>query len=151
MKIKAPYFFTEENVVLHDFHDKVERDGYVPNDKKIEIFLASGLVTQNMSRGGSEYEIQGGESDFEPDSPEFLEELTKDAENYNERPLEQYMDKITAEEVLSDAELTIETEKRTKKNKKKEVSFEDSIVSAITKGFDRIEKKPNKAESEPKD
>lgn len=151
MRIVAPYFVTEEAVHTYDTHDKVEREGYVSNEKKIDTFIQTGLVLQNMSiTGGPEYEIQGGESDFEPDSPEYLEELTKDAENYNEKPLEQYMDKITAEEILSDADKTIETEKRTKKNKKKEVSFEDSIVSAITKGFDRIDKQPNKAESEPK-
>lgn len=151
MRIIAPYFVTEEAVHTYDKHDKVEREGYIPNEKKIDIFLQSGMVTQNMHNGGDEYEIQGTESDFEPDSAEYLQELTTDAENYNEQPLEQFMDKITAEEILSDADKSIEIEKRTSKKKKKDVSFEDSIVSAITKGFDRIEKKPNKAESEPKD
>ena len=30
MKITAPYFVTEEAVHVHDTHDKVEREGYVP-------------------------------------------------------------------------------------------------------------------------
>lgn len=151
MKIVAPYFVTEEAVHGYNPHDKVEREGYVPNDKKVQTFIETGLLMQNMRLGGEEYEIQGEESDFEADSLEFRDELTRDAENFNQQPLNQFMDKITAEEILSDADKTIEIKKRTSKNKKKDVSFEDSVVSAITKGFDRIEKKSNKAEGEPKE
>ena len=85
MKITAPYFVTEESVHVYDTHDMVEREGYVPADKKIDTFIQTGMLLQNMQIGGPDYEIQGEESDFEADSLEFRDELTKDAENFDQQ------------------------------------------------------------------
>lgn len=148
MKITAPYFVTEEAVHTYDIHDTVEREGYVPNDKKIDTFIETGMLMSNMRLGGEEYEIQGEESEFEADSPEFRDELTADAENFSERPLEQYMDKITANEILHDADLKQEYAEKAPK-KKKEPKIEDSVVKAITDGFNKIEKMKIQGKDEP--
>lgn len=149
--IRCPTFISDEVVGIYSKIDSVERSGYVPNDKKVEAFLSNGSVSGLSSAG--EYEIEEEESDFEADSHEYLEELEKDATKFIEEnePLSQFMDKITAVEILSEADKKIESEKRTRASKKQaSASKEDSIVKAITEGFDRLEKK-TKTESEPKD
>lgn len=151
VSIVSPTFVEDEKVNVYSKIDRVERGGFVPNDKKIEQFIQSGVVGFDR-HGSGEYEIQESESDFEEDSPEFLEELTKQAEDFDEPPLAQHMDKLTAEEILSDSEKIIESRKEEAKKPKKNASdFEDSVVKAITKGFDVLKTEKNKAESEPKD
>lgn len=150
VSIISPTFVEDEKVNVYSKIDRVERAGFVPNDKKIEQFIQSGVVGFDR-HGGGEYEIQESESDFEEDSPEFLEELTKQAEDFDNPPLAQHMDKLTAEEILSDAEKTMESRKREPKKSKNGDTFEDSVVKAITKGFDVLKTEKNKAESEPKD
>lgn len=150
VSIISPTFVEDEKVNVYSKIDRVERAGFVPNDKKIEQFIQSGVVGFDR-HGGGEYEIQESESDFEEDSPEFLEELTKQAEDFDELPLAQHMDKLTAEEILSDTEKTMESQKREPKKSKNGDTFEDSVVKAITKGFDVLKTEKNKAESEPKD
>lgn len=149
--IRCPTFISDEVVGTYSKIDSVERSGYVPNDKKVEAFMQTGSIS-SLSSGG-EYEIEEEESEFESDSPEYLEELEKDATKFMEEnePLSQFMDKITAVEILSEADKKIESEKRTRASKKQaSASKEDSIIKAITEGFDRVEKK-HKTESEPKD
>lgn len=149
--IRCPTFISDEVVATYSKIDSVERSGYVPNDKKVESFMQTGSIS-SLSSGG-EYEIDEEESDFEADSPEYLEELEKDATKFieNNEPLSQFMDKITAVEILNDADKKIESEKRTRASKKQaSASKEDSIIKAITEGFNRVEKK-NKTESEQKD
>lgn len=129
--------------------DTVERGGYIPNDKKIESFINSGLVLTEMRRGAGEYDIAESESDFEEDSPEYLEELTRQAEDYKEKPLAQFMDKITAVECLATAENQIHQSERNKaKPKRAEKSEGDRIVEAIKDLKETV--KTGKAEAEPK-
>lgn len=149
--IRCPTFISDEVVGTYSKIDSVERSGYVPNDKKVEAFMQTGSISA-LGNGG-EYEIEEAESEFEADSPEYLEELEKDATDFIEKnePLSQFMDKITAVEVLNEADKKIESDKRTRASKKQaSASKEDSIIKAITEGFDRVEKK-HKTESEPKD
>lgn len=140
MKIVAPYFVTDESVHEYDTHDKVEREGYVPNDKKIDSFINTGMLMQNMRIGGEDYEIQGGESDFEADSIEFRNELTQDAENFAEQPLSQFLDKITAEEILADSENALKEREKTSKEKKlsRKKSDAEKIISSLDKGFGKL-------------
>lgn len=137
--------------VGHDTHDKVERDGYRPNSEKIADFISTGNIL-NLSRASdADAELPSAESDFEPDSEEFREELTRDAENFDEVPLLQHFDKIDACEILDEADKKVENNERARaKNKKASVSKEDEIISAIKEGFERVEK-THKAESEPKE
>ena len=108
VSILAPYRSGEVDVIKEcdlSALDRVERGGYVPNEVRIQKFIDSGLVLFGQSaQGTGEYEIPGGESDYEADSDEYRDELEDEAENYNEAPLMQYIDKITAEEVLDNAE-----------------------------------------------
>lgn len=150
--IKCPTFVSDEVVGTYSKIDSVERFGYVPNDKKVESFMATGNIS-SLSSNSAGYEIEESESDFDADSPEYLEELEKDATDFIEKnePLSQFMDKITAVEVLNEADKKIESAKRTRASKKQaSESKEDSIIKAITEGFNRVEKK-TKTESEPKD
>ena len=139
----------KEVVTVYDTHDMVERDGYVPNDKKIDTFIQTGMVLSSMHMGGDEYELQGAESDFEADTPEFREELTKDAESYDNPPLEQYMDKITAEETLATAELALKGRENQKKGGKRVSSETDTkeIVKAIKDGFSSLKTSADSADS----
>lgn len=125
--------------VGHDTHDKVERDGYRPNSEKIADFISTGNIL-NLSRASdADAELPAEESDFEPDSEEFREELTKDAENFDEVPLLQHFDKIDACEILDEVDKKVEErEKLSKKPKVSRKSDKEEIVEAIKEGFDKL-------------
>lgn len=122
-----------------DTHDKVERSGYRPNCEKVEEFLKTGNML-NLSRASdSEAELPAEESDFEPDSEEYREELTRDAEEFDEVPLLQHFDKIDACEILDEADKQVEErEKLSKKPKVSRKTEKDEIVEAIKEGFDKL-------------
>lgn len=122
-----------------DKHDRVERDGYRPNSDKIADFIATGNIL-NLSRASdAEAELPAEESDFEPDSEEYREELTRDAEEFDEVPLLQHFDKIDACEILDEADKKVEErEKLRKKTKVSRKTEKDEIVEAIKEGFDKL-------------
>lgn len=151
MKIVAPYSSCEVEVIKEcglSSVDSVERAGYVSPDKKIETFLESGQLLQNMRAGGDSYEIEGTETELEPDSSEYIDELTKDAENYDEEVMPQHFDKMDAMEILDSADKKAEIASKKRKGDKTPKSekdaftarldgLEDKIVGAIDKGFNK--------------
>lgn len=153
MRIVAPYF-EKEKPKEYSSIDRVERGGYIPNDKKIETFIESGLSLVQMHRGTGEYEINEEESDFDEDSPEFLDELQKQAEEFTLPPLMQFVDKISAEEVLDSADKALreaEIELSEKKHKRSEKDATKSLVEALERNSNALERHVNaKAEDEPK-
>lgn len=154
MNIVAPYS-SDELDKKHEYSkvDHVERGGYIPNDKKIEEFISSGLALVQMRRGAGEYEIPEEESDFEEDSPEYLEELERQAEEYKEPPLMQHIDKMTAEEVLESADKALkqaELDEVEKKHQPKSKDANTRLVEALERNSKALERVTNKAESEPK-
>lgn len=107
MSIVPPYVTKDEKVrldIVKDATDVVERSGYVSPDKKIQSFIESGSLLQNIRTSGEEYDVQGGETDNEADSQEYVEELTKDAENYDGEVLPQFISTIEAVEKLDNIE-----------------------------------------------
>lgn len=145
MNIVAPYKQTLlDSKVTYSHIDNVERAGYVSNEQKITAFINQGLVLTEFRANSSEFDIPEQESEFESDSQEFLDELTRQAEEFDEKPLLQHLDKITAEETLKDAELSLnfaqkEAEKQSKRSKKQ--SDTDKIVASIEKGFESVKEK----------
>lgn len=132
MNIIAPYVNYElDEANVYESIDKVEREGYIPNDKKIDSFVERGLVLTEMRDGVGEYELPSSESEFDEDSDEYLAELTKDAENYEEKPLLQHIDKLTAEEVLADAEKELSARKSRKKKTNDETSERKAFLSDL--------------------
>lgn len=131
-----------------DTHDRVERDGYRPNSEKVADFIATGNMA-NLSRvSDSDAELPAEESDFEADSEEFREELTKDAENFDEVPLLQHFDKIDACEILDEAEKTVEErEKLSKKPKVSRKTDKEEIVEAIKEGFGSLKNNPERTDA----
>lgn len=154
MRIIAPYCSSEIEVIkecgLAEV-DSVERFGFVPNEEKISTFIESGMVLMNQRQGVGEYEIQGGESDFEPDSVEYRDELTREAEEFDQQPLLQSIDKIEAEEILDNAEKRIVAKKRARekrvRDKSNEIEISDSSITRLANSINR--KIEIKAESEP--
>ena len=121
--------------------DKVERSGYVPNDKKIDTFISSGLMLMDFHANNSEYDLPESESEYESDSKEYLEELTSDAEKFDSPPLAQFVDKISANEILDDGEkLLKESEKvaSSKKLARKKKTESEEIIDAIKDGFKSV-------------
>lgn len=126
--------------------DEVERSGFVSPDKKIQEYIRSGMVLQSIRTGGEEFDVQGGETDAEPNSPEFYDELTADAENYDGSPMPQFIDKISALETVDNAEKTFtaneaernsETSKRKSEADKQKKYIDEmttSLASKINKG-----------------
>lgn len=98
MQILAPYRASLKAKELHCEHlsqeDKVERTGYIPAEKKIQSYIESGLLLQNYRGNSQEYDYEGGETELDPDSPEYLEELTTDADKDSLSPLPQYNDRM---------------------------------------------------------
>lgn len=128
--------------------DKVERSGYRPNCEKIADFLATGNI-QNLSRASdTDAELPSEESEFEPDSEEYREELTKDAEEFDAPPLLQHFDKIDACEILNEADKAIEErEKLSKKPKVSRKTDKEEIVEAIKEGFGSLKNNPERADA----
>lgn len=120
--------------------DNVERAGYVANYEKIDTFINTGMLLMDYHANSSEYDIPESESDFEQDTPEYLEELTKQAEDFDSPPLMQHFDKITAEEVLDNADKVMKMSEKvdSKKTKKSEKSDAMAIKEAIKEGFSEI-------------
>lgn len=143
MKIYAPYASCEVEVVKecgHSTIDKVERGGYRPNSEKIDDFISTGNIVSLSRSQDSEAELPSEESEFEPDSEEYRDELTKDAENFDEEPLPQFMDKLTAEEILDNSDKLLKEREKLASEKKlarkdKKKSDADKIVEAIERGF----------------
>lgn len=142
MNIVPPYVSCEIEVMKEcnlDKHDKVERDGYRPPSEKVDDFIKTGNILALSRYTDGDAELPSEESEFEPDSEEYREELTKDAEEFDEAPLAQYVDKISAQEILDEADKKIEaSEKLSKKRKKVSQSPEAKIVDAIQKGFNQL-------------
>lgn len=123
--------------------DVVERSGYVSPEKKIEAYVQSGSILQNIRTNGEEFDVQGGETENEPDSDEYVDELTQDAENCTDEPLPQFIDKITAVEKLESVEKTLtsnESERKASSKKRKSEQeekekfisdFSNSLAKAI--------------------
>lgn len=154
MRIIAPYCSSEIGVIKEcglSQVDSVERSGFVPNEEKISTFIESGMILMNQRQGIGEYEIQGGESDFDPDSVEYRDELTREAEEFDQQPLLQSIDKIEAEEILDNAEKQIVAKKRARekrvRDKSNEIEISDSSITRLANSINR--KIEIKAESEP--
>lgn len=154
----VPPTVREREKVLPSNIDRVERGGYVPNDKKIESFIESGTVLMNQRRGQGEYEIGESESDFEEDSPEYLEELEKEAIDYMEKnpPLNQFLDKVSANEILdeadkkmSDSDKASKRETKTRKEAKAESdAFSDNLAKKIAEAVTTKQKTSEKTETQ---
>lgn len=148
MNIIAPYRSDESDKKhIYSRFDKVEREGFVSNEQKIEAFINQGMVLTEYHGTSAEYDIGEEESDFESDSPEFIDELTNQALEDSRPPLIQHLDKITALESLENAEKTIEESESRRKNKKTDVSDSEKVVNAIKEGFKAVSKEKNKTET----
>lgn len=130
MDIFAPYRH-EESDIKRKTYDNVERSGYIPNEKKIESFISSGLVLTEMRRGAGQYEIEESQSDYDSDTPEYLDELTKQAEAFDEKPLSQHLDKITCEEILDEADKALQSAMKSSKRNKKASDDKEATAKAI--------------------
>lgn len=133
MTIHAIYASESDDVVfehIEDTHDNVERSGYVSPDKKIRSFIESGQLLQNYRASGDDYELQGEETELEPDSEEYRDELTKDAEKFDEDIMPQHLDKLSASEILDNADKEI---KRASVKPKKQKETSDKILEALDK------------------
>lgn len=138
MNIVPPYVSNELDIHYEPASsalDKVERSGFVPPEKKIESFVNSGTLLQNYRAGGDSFELEGGESEFEEDSPEYREELTNDAENFDSPVLPQYMDVLSASEKMADLMNKADSEnfERTEKIKKQNAKKieDDGVLSKL--------------------
>lgn len=148
--IVNPYATAEVDIIKEcglDNHDSVERAGYVSPDKKIEAFLETGQLLQNYRAGGEDYEIQGEETDLEADSPEYVEELTKEAENFDNEVMPQFMDKLTANEILADADKSLENASKARKSVKTQPSANEAserLIEALNKVSDGLQRQEEK-------
>lgn len=148
MTIVNPYRTCDVDIIKECGHsriDNVERAGYVSPDKKIQTFIESGQLLQNYRTGGDEYELQGEETELDPDSPDYAEELTSDAEKLGE-PLPQFLDKISAMETLDNAEKSLEKADKASNNDKslKDAEKANSRLSDAIEGvlneYDKLSK-----------
>lgn len=151
VSIIAPYRSGEVEIIKEcdlSALDRVERGGYVPNEVRIQKFIDSGMVLFGANgQGAGEYEILGSESDFEADSEEYRDELEAEAENYKEAPLMQYMDKITAEEVLDNAEKALRASEEAKKDTKHDRATEQANETASRAVKEVLESEKKEEES----
>lgn len=143
ISIIPPYVSDSDEIrldIITDEIDVVERSGYISPDKKIQEFINSGTILQNYRTGGEEYDMQGSETENEPDSVEYVEELTQDAENYTEEPLPQFVDVLSAVEKVDNiekqfrqSELATESEKKERtKAKKERTEFIEELSTSIS-------------------
>lgn len=139
---------------FHDVTDLVERSGYISPDKKIQSFIDSGMILQGIRTAGEEYDVQGGETEAEADSPEYRDELTEDAENYQGECMPQFIDKISANEYVdttlknSEAKSLAEDSEvqERKKAKAERKEFIDELSTSITNHSKSSEKDDTKNE-----
>ncbi|MCM1320728.1 MAG: hypothetical protein NC041_04205 [Bacteroides sp.] len=118
-----------------DQTDEVERSDYVSPDKKIESFIHSGVLLQNMNASGGSYELDGSETEADPDSPAYREELERDAESLKGSPLPQHFDKIDALEVVESIEKQAEVKEnnaRVNETRAQEFSTSSSADSVVS-------------------
>lgn len=155
MKILAPYRSTEKTAPELHFEklsqdDNVERAGYVPAEKKIQSYMESGLLLQNYRGSSQEYDYEGVETDTDPDSPEYVEELGEDSEKDGLTPLPQFNDRMQLLEQATELQTRLETsteerkrETQTRKSSSvKEKAFIETLSSSVAKGVaDAIETK----------
>lgn len=131
--------------------DNVERGGYVSPDKKIETYIQTGMLLQNMHPSGDSYELQGTETDLEADSEEYRDELTADAESFDEQPLPQFVDKLSASEILSEADRALENASKAKGDDKSSKNADDAskrvseAIESVLKAYDKLSKDASKA------
>lgn len=118
--------------------DDVERAGYISAEQKIQSFMDSGTLLQNYRGNSQEFDYDGGETDADPDSPEYLEELTADSEKDDLAPLPQFNDRIELLEQAASLQKRFneaETAKRDKTRnaeKAEEKDFLHGLQSAVT-------------------
>lgn len=154
MNIVAPYR-TAEIEIMKECNlsriDKVERSGYIRPEDRIETFIQTGMMLQEFHGNPSEFDLQGTETENEPDSREYVEELEEDAEKFEASPLLQHFDKIDACEILQNGEnelknAQIESKRDKTRKDEKDVSkafldgLEEKIISGITKANTTISK-----------
>lgn len=131
--------------------DNVERGGYVSPEKKIETYISTGMLLQNMHPSGDNYEIQGTETDLEADSEEYREELTSDAESFDEQPLPQFVDKLSASEILSEADRALENASKAQVDDKSSQKANEAservseAIESVLKAYDKLSKDASKA------
>lgn len=145
MNIVAPYRSSEVEVIREcnlSRTDKVERSGYIRPEDRIKTFIETGVMLQSSRGADSEYDIPGNETDAEPDSVEYVEELERDAENFKEAPLAQFIDKMEACEVLAQADLALseasnssKRDKTRKDEKDASKEFLDGLETKIVEGI----------------
>lgn len=156
MKLVPPYVTRDVVITLEKKGsqiDEVERAGYVSPDKKIQSFIESGQLLQDYRGNSEEFDIEGSESDFESDSPEYADELTHDAENYSGEIMPQFIDKITANEIVAEygnkQEMNDVERFKAESYKKAKQSEDDSLLAKLS---DSVAKEILKktADAEPK-
>lgn len=125
--------------------DLVERGGYVSPDVRIKQFMDNGNVLP--SSGGSGYEIPGVETDLDPSSDEYVDELHSDAENFKEEVMPQFIDKISAVEVVKRVENDLEM---SSKAGKKQPTDNEKLISSIKHLEESILSKDNITKPEDK-
>lgn len=151
ISIVPPYVTDRKEIRLEcnlDDTDVVERSGYVSPDKKIQSFIESGTLLQGIRTSGEEYDVQGGETDAESDSPEYVEELTQDAENYDGECMPQFIDKLSANDYVdnklkeSEAHSLAEDSdvQERKKAKQERKEFIDELSTSIAEKTKSTEK-----------
>lgn len=114
--------------IVHDRTDNVERSEYISPDKKIESFIQSGLLLQNMNSGSGSYELDGSETDADPDSPEYRDELERDAEKLKGSALPQFFDKVDALETIERIEKSVQIDDNVRANPTRAQNHADKKV-----------------------
>lgn len=122
--------YRHDNVTenITDYFDQVERAGYISPDKKIEAFLSTGSVPSTS--GGSDYELDQEEVDLDPSSDEYVEVLHKEAEEFTAPIMPQFVDKLSAVEILDQADKVLDAQKKAPKPEKKSDNSE-KVLSTL--------------------
>lgn len=152
----VPPYVTDDISIRHecglDDTDVVERSGYVSPDRKIKTYIDSGILLQAIRTSGDEYDVQGGETEAEADSPEYRDELTEDAEKYDGEVMPQFIDKLSANEYVDNRykesearsladDRDVQERKKAKQDRKE---FIDELSTSIAKSSKNTEEKDNK-------
>lgn len=153
ISIVPPYVTDDKFVRLEcglDDTDVVERSGYVSPEKKIKSYIETGVILQGIRTSGEEYDVQGGETDAEQDSQEYVDELTEDAEKYDGECMPQFIDKISANDYVDRKEKEFQAHslaedsdvQERKKAKQQQKEFIDELSTSIAEKSKSSEKKP---------
>lgn len=152
ISIVPPYVTDDKFVRLEcglDDTDVVERSGYISPDKKIMSYIETGVILQGIRTSGEEFDVQGGETDAEQDSQEYVDELTEDAEKYDGECMPQFIDKISANDYVDMKEKQIHANslaedsdvQERKKAKQQQKEFIDELSTSIAEKSKFSEKK----------